>query len=137
VTDWTPYINLPFKDLGRDFSGVDCYGLVALVYEFEKNVIIPDYTELLYNKDRHDIKEKKEHILETLGVYWLKVKDKLKPFDVLVFNKSCNSKIASHVGLCIGKGKFIHVLEDSPSRIERLDNPLWKTKFYGALRWQK
>ncbi len=137
MTNWTKYINIPFKDLGRNFEGVDCYGLIALIYEKEKDILIPDYTELLYGQDRCDIKTKQDHILESIGISWVKTEGKLKPFDVLIFNKGCTSKIAAHVGLYVSNGKFIHVLEDFPSSLERFDNPFWKSKFYGAMRWQK
>ena len=42
------YINLPYKHKGRDFSGIDCWGLVYLVYKEEKNILIPNFTELQY-----------------------------------------------------------------------------------------
>jgi probable lipoprotein NlpC len=136
MIDWSKYINIPFKDLGRDFSGSDCYGLIALIFKEECNIDIPNYTELLYGKERSQLKDKRDSKLENLGFYWLK-DETLKPFDVLLFNKSCGLDITSHIGLCIGNRKFIHVLEDFPSMIERLDNPFWKSKFYGAMRWLK
>jgi probable lipoprotein NlpC len=136
MTKWTKYINIPFKDLGRDSSGADCYGLIALIFKKECNVDIPDYTELLYGKERKCLKNKKDDKLESLGFSWVE-DNKLKPFDVLLFNKSCGAEITSHIGLYIGHGKFIHVLEDFPSMIERLDNTFWKSRYYGAMRWQK
>jgi probable lipoprotein NlpC len=136
-TKWSKYINIPFKDLGRDFSGVDCYGLIALIFKEEKGLVIPDYTELLYGKDRTEIKEKRDNILESMGIFWVKAEGKLKPFDALIFNRGCNSKVSSHVGLYIGNNKFIHVLENFPSYIEKLDNSVWKSRLYGAMRWLK
>lgn len=137
MTKWKKYINLPFKDLGRDFSGVDCYGLMALIYKEELGLQIPDYTELVFNNNRNNIYGKEDHIISSLGIKWLKVEDYLKPFDILIFNDRKDKTLTCHVGLYIGSGKFIHALEDKPSQIERLEHPIWKNKYYGALRWQK
>jgi probable lipoprotein NlpC len=136
MRNWAKYINIPFKDLGRSFSGVDCYGLLALIYENELGIVLPDYTELVYNS-RCDLKTKNDHILKSIGINWVQTDSKLKEFDALLFNRRCDTRITSHIGLYAGNGKFLHVLEDFPSMLERLDNPLWKSKFYGAMRWQK
>lgn len=134
MINWKKYINIPYKEFGRDFNGVDCYGLVALIYKEEKGLVIPDYTELAYNKTRYDIKSQEEHILSSMGIKWV-MSDNIKPFDALIFNKRSNCKITSHIGLYIGNNKFIHVLENFPSHIERLSNPIWKSKLYGVMRF--
>ncbi len=134
MTNWKKYTNIPYKEFGRDFNGVDCYGLIALIYKEEKNIIIPDYTELAYNKTRYDIKNQEDHILKSIGIAWV-FENKPKTFDVLIFNKGSNCKITSHIGLYMGNNKFIHVLENFPSYIERLNNPLWKSRLYGVMRF--
>jgi cell wall-associated NlpC family hydrolase len=41
---WTAkYIGLPFKDHGRDWDGVDCWGLVRLILWHERKIEIPSY----------------------------------------------------------------------------------------------
>lgn len=138
MINWSRYINIPFKDLGRDFDGVDCYGLVALVYKEELGIYLPDYTELFYGKERNSLKEKKDSTLRSIGIEWVPDKKPLAKFDALIFNKVlCNTTVTSHIGLYINNNKFLHVLQDFPSVIDRLDNPFWKSKFYGAMRWQR
>ena len=38
------YIGIPYKELGRDESGVDCYGLCVVVYNRELGLDIPGFS---------------------------------------------------------------------------------------------
>ena len=130
------YIGIPYKENGRDFNGVDCYGVIYLFFKEEFGVIVPEVTDLIYSKDRFSVKEKEDHLLKAIGIKWVPV-DTIKKFDVLVFNKKSDCKISSHVGLYLGRDKFLHVTEDLSSSIARLDEPYWSSKLYGAMRWHK
>ncbi|KRG71775.1 hypothetical protein ABB27_02470 [Stenotrophomonas terrae] len=41
-----------------------------------------------------------------------------------------------HVGVCIGRGRFLHVEEGSRSRIEFLSSPLWSSRIEGFYRFK-
>lgn len=62
---------------------------------------------------------------------WVKVSSP-KEMDVVVFNQGGEP---AHVGVCIGRGRFVHVEEGSRSRIERLSSPLYKGAIEGFYRF--
>ena len=40
------YLGLPFVDGGRTWSGVDCWGLVRLVFKHERGIELPTYGDI-------------------------------------------------------------------------------------------
>lgn len=47
VRPWSEkYVGLPFVDGGRDWRGVDCWGLVKLILQYEKGIHVPSYGEI-------------------------------------------------------------------------------------------
>lgn len=53
--------------------------------------------------------------------------------DVVVFR---TGSAPDHVGVCIGRGRFLHVEEGSRSRIEYLSSPLWSARIEGFYRYK-
>ena len=37
------YVGLPYEMCGRSFEGVDCWGLVVMVYRNELGIVLPDW----------------------------------------------------------------------------------------------
>lgn len=42
MIDYAKYLSIPYKQLGRDVSGCDCWGLLCLVIKNEYGITIPD-----------------------------------------------------------------------------------------------
>ena len=129
------YINIPYRNKGRDFNGVDCFGLIWLIYKSELEIDLPDFTELNYHKNWYE--EKEEFILDNFrkyeGIKWKKVDKPYKLFDALIFYNRCEGVIANHIGLFIGGNKFLHVNEKNSSQVDRL-NRYWGKRLYNTVR---
>lgn len=94
-------------------AGVDCSGLVTLVYQAAAGVKLPHNAARIAELSR------------PVG------RDKLRPGDLVFFNTQ-NAPF-SHVGVFIGDGRFIHApRSNSAVRIERLDSKYFAARFEGA-----
>lgn len=62
---------------------------------------------------------------------WLRV-DRPEPYDVVVFKRAGRP---DHVGVCLGRGEFLHVEEKRSSCIERLTSPKWERRIEGFYRF--
>lgn len=131
---FSKYINLRFKYKGRDFSGVDCFGLVYLILKNEKQIELSeyDYSRKWYLEGKNYIVDIKND-LQT----WSSIDiEQIRPFDVILFYASPKRIIVNHMGLYIGEEKFIHISEDHNSRVERI-NDHWISRIYAIMRYSK
>lgn len=127
MLDLQKYVGIPYKDNGRDATGIDCWGLVRHFYSNELSIELPSYAEL-YNgawdpsisvsieqyKDGWDLHEKPE-----FG-------------DVVLFRVLGD---LSHVGVYVGNNQFIHARDGKDSVLERLDNFQWAKRVAGYYRY--
>uniref|UniRef100_A0A6M3LB33 Putative tail protein n=1 Tax=viral metagenome TaxID=1070528 RepID=A0A6M3LB33_9ZZZZ len=118
--DFSKYIGLKYKHLGRDFSGVDCFGIVWLIFKGERDITLPDFTTLNYS-DALTYKS------------FTKVKPPYKPFDCPIFLDGHTMTFANHIGVFITGDSFIHIEENTTSMISRLDD-YYKSKLYIVIR---
>uniref|UniRef100_A0A6H1ZJZ9 Putative tail protein n=1 Tax=viral metagenome TaxID=1070528 RepID=A0A6H1ZJZ9_9ZZZZ len=134
--NFSKYINLLYKNLGRDFNGVDCFGLLYLIFREERNIVLPDYTELKYNKEWY--KHQENHIINNINDSWIRVSKPYKTYDAIIFYNfgRVSSFIANHIGMYIGDNKFIHIMENTTSRVNNLDS-YWVSKLYGTIRYKE
>jgi len=127
--NYSKYIGIPYKNLGRDFSGVDCYGLLYLFYKNELGLEFPSFEELAYPKKWY--KKGYNIINDNVPETVFKVEPPFQIFDGLVF--FLNSKLANHTALYIGRNKILHVYEGISSMIEDLDIG-WRRRLYCGYR---
>lgn len=125
------YIGLPYKNLGRDFKGVDCFGLIYLIYLTERNILLPDFSCLNYQSDWY--KEGESIILDNLWADWYDVKEPLL-YDCIVFYDT-KKRIVNHIGMSIDTYRFIHITEGSYVMITKLNN-FYISRIHRVLRYK-
>lgn len=106
----------PYRYGGASPSGFDCSGLVQYAYR-QAGIRVPRTTREQYHAVRPRYVEQ------------------LSPGDLIFF--SLKSARASHVGIYVGDGEFIHALNpDSPVRIDNVDDAYWSRHIVraGSLR---
>lgn len=121
----------PFRDKGRDYSGVDCYGLVRLAYHDVFSVDLPSYSDEY--TDAGNSRESRLELNEILAMnkrHWKQIKD-YRPMDVALFTLG---GMPIHVGLMIDSKNFLHCEKKVGTVIESITSAMWKRRHEGSYR---
>ncbi len=107
------YKGVPYKYGGASSKGFDCSGFVMFVYN-EHGKKLPRSADKQYETGKA-----------------VKPKD-LAPGDLVFFTTT--EKGASHVGIFVGDGKFIHASSSKGVIVSALGDIYWKPRYLGARR---
>lgn len=122
------YIGIPYAVKGRTEKGVDCWGLVRLVYANEFGIDLPSLAED-YNDD--DVVKAELIALHKEG--WERVEEP-SDGDVILFKML---GYEAHVGVYVGDNTFLHCRENQDTVRESINNPIWKRRIVGAFRYKE
>lgn len=103
MTHWAvKYIGLPYCPGGRDKNGVDCWGLLKLIYQDEWNMSLPELPGL----PQEDLLKISREILAQIKVGWTEVS---KPRDGCAVAMSQRDAL-HHVGVWVDVdgGRVLH-----------------------------
>ena len=122
------YIGAPWSARGRDHSGLDCWGLVRLVYLERLGRDLPDFEGYVSGHEKRDI----DALIagERAKGDWREV-DQAEPFDIAVFR---TGKLATHLGVMIDARRMLHVADGRDAEISRIDTGTWSTRLIGVFR---
>jgi len=128
------YKGLKYRNKGRDKDGVDCYGIIYLIFKEERGIILPDFLGVDYSPDF--AKKGENHIINEKGKLvdsFQKVDKPYKLYDILLFSLK-GYGIVNHCGMYLKDNKFIHIYKDSISKINRLQG-FWESNFVEGCRF--
>ena len=125
------YVGLPWEFAGRSRDGVDCWGLLWLIYRDVLGIEITSYAQ-----ETTDAPEREQIAALMAGELvkspWLDVQPgNERPFDMVVFRRA---GIDSHVGAVVDTGRMLHITHGTESRVERFDQGRWKPKLLAIHR---
>jgi len=128
---WTDeYIGLKFQIDGRSREGVDCWGLVCVIYKEKLGIELPLIQGVFVDTTISCLVK----VAKAMGeerLKWHKV-DKPQLYDVVMLR---TGEYSWHVGLFIGKHQMIHVMSGIDSAIEDLNGVQWKNRIEGYYRY--
>jgi len=101
LTGWRRFLGIPYKHLGRDWKGLDCYGLLMLYCKEVLGVELRDWWyEENWSKNGND------YFTENYQQYAYRV-DKPKRHDVVLICSDINAWVPNHVGILVEEPNVI------------------------------
>lgn len=127
--NYEKYIGIPYAEKGRDSAGLDCWGLVRLIYKNELQIDLPSFSAEYTQTDTDRIGE----LIAQYKEGWEST-EQPQEGDVVLFRIFGTE---SHVGVVVTPTHFIHVREDQDSVIESLNNPKWSKRIVGYFKYSE
>lgn len=120
------YIGLPFRELGRDRKGLDCWGLVRLVLAEQFSIPLPSYAGAYANT----LEEQAiAHLIDRESRDWQNLDLGCeKAGDVIVLRMR---GVPMHVGLVLGDQCMLHIEQGINSAIEKYNSGRWQQRICG------
>lgn len=134
------YFGIPFKEHGRDRDGLDCWGLVRLVYMEQFGVDLPSLADGYEGTGTEYGGQLAAQITEESMRAWKPVSAPLlRDSDVIVL-EVLNQPM--HVGIVLCKGHMLHVERLGKrgvgyARPECYDSVHWKNRLHGFYRHEQ
>ena len=126
---WNKYVKIPFVEKGRSEEGVDCWGLVQLIYRNELGIELPSYLECYETTNDRD--ELAAVISDERACKW-ESPEEPKEFDVVILRMR---GVPMHVGVVTKRGYMIHCARGIGTSLERPDSMRWNNNVMGFARY--
>lgn len=127
----TTYLNIPFLERGRDRHGVDCYGLLHLMYAEQRGITLPSYAEGYTTTD--DTREIAALCRGEVATRWRAVpRGEEQLFDAIIFRIKGEP---IHIGVVLDKEYFVHTMKGIWSVMERWQGLVWSRRVVEVVRY--
>ncbi len=122
------YLGIPYVHLGRTMQGLDCYGLIILVYK-DLGYELMDLED--YNK--HWALRGQDLFVDNYQKQWERGTTP-QPFDVVLFRGT--KGVANHAGIYFGPERFLHCIEAGVV-VGKFSDDRWGKNVEGYFRMKK
>lgn len=126
------FVGLPWLDKGRDRAGVDCWGLLCLVFRELRGIELPSYAEAyVTSADRRALAVLIAGELDP----WEEISAGVEQmFDGVLMREG---RFVQHVGIVVVPGMMLHVERGSASVIERYRSGMFAHRVVGFYRFKQ
>ena len=136
--NWEQYLGLPYAPAGRSVTkdgGIDCWGLLRLVYQSELGIDIDKYHKLDFDFETARRNSEEELLIRGSQPDWYKVcADMVRPLDCVVINIG---RLPLHVGVVVDEKRGLMLNSRSATQesvIEHYTSFSWKNRIRGFYR---
>lgn len=117
------YIGIPYLTCGRDRNGIDCFGLVQLIYREQLGIELPEPLPYI------DIPKNQAMSARSMVKDYRKRSGLYQPFDVLLLEVW---RWPAHCGVVLENNWMLHSLKGHDSVMEKYDGLKWGHRHAGA-----
>jgi len=127
IAKWAgDYVGVPYLAKGRSMAGLDCLGLLYLIYADHYGVRLPNYDHYTHENNRSI----EAVFLNNIGE-WTPTESRQAGALVML----SIGGYTTHLGVCIGDNRFIHAMQGCDVAIDSLDSFRWKDRIEGVYLW--
>lgn len=125
------FVGIPYLDKGRSIVGLDCWGLLYLVYRELRGIELPSYSEsYVTGADRVAM----ARLIAGEMDDWQEIPaGQEKTFDGVLMREG---KFPRHVGIVTAPGMLLHVEQGETSHIERYRSGILANRIVGFFRFR-
>lgn len=130
LREFDDYVGIPFEDHGRSRNGLDCWGLVQLIYREKLGIEIPGFDDRYASvKDKQTLKA----LIEGNMSDWKKVPiEEVMAYDCMLMKGLLTDY---HIGVVLSRGMLIHVEgSHNGAVIENYNSLRLKNRLLGVYR---
>jgi cell wall-associated NlpC family hydrolase len=132
IPEWVAdYVGIPYRTLGRGRDGVDCWGLVRLVYADRLGIDLPAYDGRGF-RGRASVPDVASLVADARGAWREVPEGEAMPTDLVLLRVHGQPV---HVGVLVAPRTMLHSLAGHDSAVERLDGMMWSRRIIGYGRW--
>lgn len=123
----TEFIGIPYLEGGRDYTGVDCWGLVLLFYRdfFGEDLVDPANGKAVSQDEAARLMDVEKATIQAAPVPVPEIGD----IALMAFRGR-----PIHVGVYVGNGRLLHVMKGIDSVIESWESPRLRGRVRGYYR---